>query len=134
MFDKYIARIAIYCLRNKRLSEEARSMCITALCDNLQTPVIRSIITFSSEGRIMVNGKALSADESISLRTGAETLNNSNARKLIRNQLKYEVYQLGIHRSLTPYDLIFSKAILYVMNQEDLLLKDILEGPSHRMG
>lgn len=127
MFQKIIAKIIIWYLKNNRLSGEARALCITVLLNNLQALPISSIITYDNLGRILVNRKPLEVEQSVALRESAHALSDSFARRIIREQIRFNAIELGVHQGLDTYMILFAKAALWVMQEEEKLIASLLD-------
>lgn len=127
MLNKFLAKLAVWLLRNKKLERESKSKVMAALLDNVGALPLRSTIIFDNQGTILLNGKPLELEQAISFRESARIMQDSFARKLINEQLKYLAIQYGVHNGLTPDMIIFSKAALWMIDEENKLLNQIIE-------
>lgn len=123
MLGRIIAQITVWALRSKRLSGEQKAVVTSALLDNLYTFPIRDIITFDEVGGIRVKGRTLDTEQKIRLRESASGLKNSFARRLIHEQMTFKAINMGVHQGLNPESIVFSKAALWVIQEENELIK-----------
>lgn len=122
MLQKIIAKIAVFALRNKRLSGEQKAFVTSALLDNLNTFPIRDIIEVDTIGNIKIKGRNLDSEQAIVFRESGSSLKNSFALKLIHDQMIFKAINLGIHKGDTTDMIIFSKAALWVIQEEMALI------------
>lgn len=122
MIERIIAKLAVFALRHKKLSGEQKLIVTSALLDNLNAIPIQKIITFDQQGTVYVRGKQLSANEAIAFRESCIAMQDSFARKIINEQIKYEAISLGIHIGDSVDKIIFSKSALWLIEQENELL------------
>lgn len=125
MFGNLIAKIAIFALRSKRLSGNQKSLVLSALLNNLTAFPIRDIIKTDTEGNLRINGRKLDADAIIAFRESASALRESFSRKLIKEQLTYKAINLGVHMGLNTDSIIFSKAVLWIIQEENELIETL---------
>ena len=94
--------------------------------DNLQAINIKDIIKIDEQG-IRINGRQLETEQAIQLRESVIQLQNSYARKVIREQVAYEAIKMGIHNGLNPDMILFAKAALWYDQAENQLIQSISE-------
>ena len=126
MFGHLIAKLTVFALRSKRLSGNDKALVTTALLDNLQAINIKDIIKIDEQG-IRINGRQLETEQAIQLRESVIQLQNSYARKVIREQVAYEAIKMGIHNGLNPDMILFAKAALWYDQAENQLIQSISE-------
>lgn len=100
---------------------------ITALLENIDALPIRDAITFDADGTILIRGKKLEIEQIQNLKTGVVILKDNFARKLIEEQLLYECSKMGLHQGLTPEQIQFSKAAIWVLQQYNKFLEMLSE-------
>lgn len=125
MLSNLITKIALYALKTKRLSGEQKAKVTSALLDNLLTIPITDIIKFEPNGQILIDGKPLDMERAQTFRESCQALHGSMARKVIEEQIKYKAIKMGIHDGLTPDMIVFSKAALWVISEENKLLSTL---------
>lgn len=127
MFEKITAKLAVFALRHKKLSGEQKAFVTSALLDNLNTFPIRDIISTDATGSLTIKGIKLDAEQKISFRESGAALKASVARRLIHDQMIYKAINIGVHNGLSPDQVVFSKAALWVIQEENNLI-DLFTG------
>jgi len=107
-------------LKKANLSTEDRTALITALLVKLNAPPIGEMIHFTQNG-LMINGKMLDTDGTISFTKACTALKDNYARKVIHEQVRYKAIDLGIDKGTTIDTIMFSKAALWVLNELEIL-------------
>lgn len=113
MWQKFIARLAAWLLKNQRLSFENRTVLVTALLDELNLIPYRAILELDEQGKIIVEGEPLDVEQSISIREGAKALLSNPTDRLIERQIAFQAVTIGIHTGDTPERIYFSKVALW---------------------
>lgn len=114
-------------IKDSKFTTEERSQIIAALLTSINALPIRDVIKFDMNG-ILIDGKRIDAEQAMALKSGADMLRDSNIRKLIHNQIKYEAIKLGVSQGLTPDMILFSKAAIWCIEQEDKLVESLTGG------
>jgi hypothetical protein len=122
MLERLITKLTVFCLRRKTLSGEQKASVLSALLNNLGALPIQDIISVDAVGAIKIYGKNLEPEQFISFREGVIALKESPARKLINDQIKFLAINLGIHNGLNTETIVFSKAALWLIQEEEKLL------------
>ncbi len=65
-------------------------------------------------------------DRTASLKEGCVALVENHARQVIREQVRYLAVVEGIHKGLTPEQILFSKTALWNMQMEDQVIQEII--------
>lgn len=112
-------------LKKANLSTEDRIALTTALLDKLVVLPIGDMIVFTENG-ISINGKELDLEQSMSFREGCVSLKENFARKVLNEQIRFKAIEMGVHKSQTIDELMFSKAAIWVINEEEILLQKLL--------
>lgn len=112
-------------LNKANLHTEDRIALTTALLDKLVALPIKDTFSVSNDG-ITIKGRELEPEDMISFRESCVALKDNFARKILREQIKYLAIQYGVHNGLNTDTIMFSKAILWSMQEEDKLLDTIL--------
>lgn len=125
-----VACLAISALRNSKMSLEDRSLCTSALLDGLYALPLRSIITFSEQGNLFVNGNLVDPEKAHELRESARAVLHSPARLLVKEQVTYAAVEIGVHKAFNHEHTIFLKAALWYLKEEEDLYKAIARSES----
>ena len=125
MIGRLIARLTIAVLKCKRLTGEDKAMVTSALIDNIHAIPIRSVISYSQEGRLIINGREMPIDHIVPFVEGCQALRDSVQRKVIRDQILYNANEIGIAEGLTPDMILFSKAAIWVVREQDRLIDEL---------
>lgn len=88
----------------------------------------RNVIIFDNKGTLIVDGKPISIEQARVIKEGAHTLVRNPARRLIREQLGYKAVEMGVHSAINVDMMHFSKAVLWLQQEEDKLLEELGEG------
>lgn len=120
-----LVKIVIWLLKWKKLSTGDKTVLVNAMLDKMNAVPMRSLIAKDPTGNIYVMGKQLSADETIKLRENATMLLESNARKLIQDQVRFAAIDQGFLKSDDPTAALFFKAALLYAQEEDAVLEKI---------
>lgn len=95
------------------------------LLERVNTLPIKDIITYDLSGTVRVNGKELTPEQAILLREGAVSLEKNWTYRLIKEQIAYEAIKMGVHSSITMDMILFSKAALWIQQQELKLISEL---------
>ncbi len=101
-----------------------RSALMTCLLDKLGIFPIGDIIIRTQAG-VFANGKELDQEQLINLAESCQTLKDNFARRLINEQLRYKATEMGIHKSTTIDELLFAKAVIWFINEENILIEKL---------
>ncbi len=111
-------------LKKSSLTLEDRTALVTALLDKLGAFPIGEMVNFTETG-IAINGRDLDQEQYINFREACVLLKENFARRVINEQLKYKAMEMGIHKSTTSEELYFSKAVIWFINEENILLEKL---------
>ncbi len=111
-------------LRKTNLPLEDRSALTALLLEKVNALPINNTIVLTPHG-IQVNGRTLDADQFISFRESCVALNDNPARKVIQEQVRYLAVVEGIHKGLSPEQILFAKTALWNMQKEQELIEEI---------
>lgn len=112
-------------LKKANLSTEDRIALTTALLDKLVVLPFDDILVINEQG-IKIKGKEVDLDGAFSFREHCVALKENVARKILREQVRYMAVQWGVHNGLNLDTVMFSKAVLWCMQEEDKLLDKIV--------
>lgn len=113
-------------LKKARLSTEDRIALTTTLLNQLGTIPVRDVLTVDPLKGIQIKGKTLDIEQAVVFRDSCVVLKDNPARILINEQLTYEALKHGIHNGLNTDMIMFSKAVLWVIQEEEKLIKQIV--------
>jgi uncharacterized protein YgbK (DUF1537 family) len=122
-----ISKIIVKILKWKKLKGEAKTRIITALLENIDALPIRDAITFDQDGTIIIRGKKIDIETAQLLKQSATALKDNYTRKIIQEQMLYTANKIGLHQGLTPEQIQFSKALVWVIQNEQQLLDKLEE-------
>lgn len=108
-------------LKRSKLSTADRTALIGAIMNKLVVPPIKDIIREDGMS-ITIGGRELEGQDMVDFKLSLVALTENPARKVLRDQLSYEAVKIGIHSSKTVDELMFAKAVLWVLEQEELLI------------
>ncbi len=111
-------KILLKLFKNKRLKTEDRLLILNVLLDQVEALPIGEIITHNLDGTMQINGKALSMEQAIQLKEGAISLQNNWFYKVLMEQVTWEAVKFGVHSSLSIESILFSKAAIWLINQQ----------------
>lgn len=126
MLNKLIVWLVIRALRSKRLTGDERVKITNELLKNIGALPLRKTITFDAQGTIHINGKKLDPEQGIAFREGCMALKDSYARAILREQLRYLAIEQGVHQAINNDQVMFAKAALWYMGEEDKLINTIV--------
>ena len=109
-------------LKKTTLSKDDRVALITSLIAKLPAFPFNEVMTITQE-KVVVNGRELITDEIITLRDSAIALQDNFARKIFHEQVKYVALNMGIRKATTIDELVFSKAALWCLEEENKLFE-----------
>lgn len=92
------------------------------MIDTKDIPLVYDPIFKMENGELFIQGRKLSAQEVSDLASSMKGYKDSLARHVIRDQLKWLAINQGIHDCTSTEQLMFAKAALWIINQEDKLI------------
>lgn len=110
-------------LLKRDLSEKMKLKLSTLLLENFHALPFRDIITVNEKGVLLVSGRQLDIEQTISLRESASGALQSVALKLINDQVLFNAVSLGVHKVERPEQMMFSRAAIWWGQQQHELLK-----------
>lgn len=128
MVGRFIAKFALFLLKSKRLSGESKALVMSALLDNIKALPIRKVITFSPDGTIYIRGRRVEKADALTLLESAEMLQRNTFRRTLQEHIDFIAIELGVHNGLNQDMIMFSKAALWIHEQEkDILSKIVVD-------
>lgn len=122
---KFIVWLTIKLLNAKRVTGEQKTRILSALIGNIYALPIRDTITFNQDRTMNIDGRKFDMEQAMQFSESVNGLKNSYARKVINAQLTFKAIQLGIHQGETPEKIQFSKAVLWVLQEEQALIDTV---------
>ena len=110
-------------LRRADITPEERQLLTTVLLDRLGALPTRARIQLDETGKIVVDGKSLTAEKAQRLRKSARLLLKNFARTFVQETVVFLAVKQGVHQNLTPEQGLFAKAILYQHQEEQELYR-----------
>ena len=105
--------------KRAKISKEDKLALLTAILEKINALPLRQ--TILAEGTsIKLNGKALSKEQIINLKTNVMALKDNPAHQLFKDQLTYLALNLGIVKSVGIDELFFCKAAALTKDQTPL--------------
>lgn len=117
-----IARLIAFSLRNLSLAD--KTVLLNAVINRLAVP-LHAIISTDENRRILVQGKPLSIEQTETLHESAVALKDNQARRLIRDQVRFVAVDKGFLQSKDPEAQLFYKAALWFAQEEDALVESL---------
>lgn len=112
-------------LENDKLPIEDKAALTAVLLRKIDALPITNKIIVDKSG-IYMAGRTLEAEEVISLKDSAIALNDNYARRIIKEQIQYLAIMEGVHKGLNTEQIIFSKAALWIIEQEQRIISEIV--------
>ena len=122
---KFLVWLTIKLLKSKRITGEQKTRIIAALLRNIHAVPIQDVISFNEDRTMSIEGRKLDVEQAMQLNESANGLKNSYARRVINAQLTYKAIQIGLHQGMNPEQIQFSKAILWIIQEENDLINAI---------
>ena len=126
MIKNLIIKFLAWLIKRSNFTLEQKAKITAELLDNIGALPIRDVLEFDYEGTIKVGGQAVDMEKAVLIKQGAKVLRDNFARRIIRDQMKYNALMLAI-TGTNLEQIMFAKAANWVMLQEDELLKKLDE-------
>ncbi len=102
-----------------------RHWVVNYLTKNLLKAVTVDEVLLISGKDWLVNKRKLSAEEILTIKEEALSLQESTLFKLLKKQLKYEAAQQRYDKAKTIDDMIFGKSMAYCISQIEVFIENI---------
>jgi hypothetical protein len=126
MLSKLLSKVIVLALRSVRITGEDKARVTTVLLSNIGALPFRDVFAYDLDGSVYVNGKKLSQEQLIALKESCKALNDSFSRKLINEQIRFIAVNEGVHKGLNSDMILFAKAALWVMDQEETMISTLM--------
>lgn len=102
-------------------------MLTTTLLDRLGALPLHASIIVDLEGKIFVGGKQLTHETAKRMHESSRSMLHNFARRFVREQVTYMAIEKGVHENLSPEQGLFSKAALWIYQEEDKLYRQFAQ-------
>lgn len=126
MLNKLFVKIVLKLLKSKKITGENKTLVLNELLKNIGTLPISRAIGYDGLGNILLQGKKIDLEKLGYLKESLMAYRDNQARQLIREQLKMLAIEYGVHNGLNSETILFSKAMLYNIQEEEKLLQELL--------
>lgn len=135
MLTKLAVKLAQFALKRADLSLEDRNKLTIHILKKLDAFPLRDMIVSNEEGKLLVNGRTLSAEGARQLRESARGALRSQARKFVHDQVLFTAITMGVHSLEKVEQSYFCRAAIWYGQQEDLILATLAqEDPDRELG
>lgn len=124
--SKWLTKLILLALKSSKIEGKEKNKIINALLENIGVLPIKDAISIDEQGRILVRGKPITdMDMANSIKQGASAILDNGTRKIVKEQLMVEAGKILLYMSKTPEDLLFAKAIVWTINNEDKIYNNL---------
>lgn len=103
-----------------------RSVLERVLFESLDTPPLRGMISMDESRRMTVAGRVVAPDQLIALKESAQNALDSQALRVVRDQIRFKAIDQGYLSALDPTKTAtFYKAALWYCQEERSLLESL---------
>ncbi len=110
--------------KRAKISKEDKLALLTAILAKINALPLQQTIYSDNKG-IVINGKILSKEQTINLKTSVLALQDNKAHQLFKDQLRYLAINYGITKSITIDELFFAKSALWLIEEEDKIYQGL---------
>ncbi len=125
-----IAQIMAVALKKiERFTPADVALCTGALLDKMRAVTLRDTISIDADtGRMYIRGN-LVKDVDVQRRVfhQAKEMRRNIVRKLVREKIEFMAAEIALHKSTDLWDIVFGKAALWALQEEDRLYKAIAD-------
>lgn len=118
-----LVRLICWLLKSSFLSPEKRVMLTNQVLSTIGALPLHAIITVDDAGKLHISGVPLEYEKAVSLRESASNVLNSDAWKIVHDQVLYLAVSKGVHEALNHDQILFAKAAIWYGQQERDVLK-----------
>lgn len=119
-----VVKRLIHQLNKADLSLEDRVALTTCMLSKLNVLPIGDTVHIT-EGRLIINGKELDQEQMLAFRESSIALKDNYARRVINEQIRYKAVNLGINVALSLDTIMFAKAAIWCVNEEEILINTL---------
>jgi hypothetical protein len=122
---KWLSKLVIWSLKGIYFSGEDKAAITAALLTSLNAFPINGVVTFDATNTLLVNNKPVDMQSALLIKEGAIAAKSNTALNLINDQLKYKAMEIGIKQGMNIDQIIFAKAVLWVVQEQTNLITTI---------
>ncbi len=115
----------IWIAKKTKKNQEQTSLIFNFLIADANLFYLKDIISYNINGTIKVKDRELNIEQAVALRESIVSLQNNWAYKIIKEQISYEAIKIGINKSFDMNGVLFAKAIIWINQQEEELIKNL---------
>ncbi len=115
----------IKALRKISLPQEDRIALTSVLMDKVGVLPIDNVIATTPQG-VMIRGKLLDKESYIGFKESCVALSENVARKVVNEQVRYLAIVEGIHKGLSPDQILFAKTAIWNMQMVDKVIEEVV--------
>lgn len=123
MWAKIATNLAVFVLKRASLSVTDRNKLVIHLLDKLGALPFRDIITVDEQGSLLVSGRTVTMEQARVLRDSARGALDSQAFRIIREQVLFQAVTLGTHKAEDEKQMFFARAAIWWGQREDEFLR-----------
>lgn len=118
MIGRLAAKLAVFLLKNSRISIEERQLLTAVILDRLGALPIHAKVVIDELGGIFIDGKPLTLEAARHVHESAKALVKNFAYKVVREQISFMAVHKGVHENVSPEQGLFAKAALWVLQEQ----------------
>lgn len=122
MFSRFVTGLVCTLLKGAFLSHADRSLLTACMLDKLRALPAGDILSEDVNGTLTINGKTITADKAHALRRSANRVLNSEAWKLVSEQVRFKAVTIGVHAATSDAQNFFAKTAIWNLNELQILL------------
>lgn len=119
-----LAKLILWAIDNAHFSKEERALFTGALLSKLGAIDPRAIIEIDKD-TVLIRGVPLDGESMAQLRESAKGAVNSFARKVVRDVVLQEAYNIGLVTGKDMEQVLFSRSAVWFSRREEELYKDL---------
>lgn len=119
-----LAKLVLWAIRHAIFSPEDKALFTGSLLKKFGAVDLGDIIRVD-EGKIFIRGVPLSQEQTIALQESARAMENSIARKFVRDQVLSEAVNIGFTSAKTLDQVEFARAAVWFGTREEGLYQEL---------
>lgn len=131
---KLFAKLVIWALEKVGSDLETKILLTNAILKEVNALPIQSIMSFTKQGTLLLNGKPLDKDKALIIQESARITLHSQARRIIQDRVNWLAVNLAVHQGTTPETILFAKAAIWFGQEENKLYKQIAQEETELAG
>lgn len=121
-----LVTFVLFLIRHAKITKENKNRIISLLLDKIHAIPVENVVSVRTDGSILVKGRVLGIEQMAVFKDSAMALKQSFARKLIHEQMTREAIIMGVYKGADTDMMVFAKAWLYAMQEEEKLIDRIV--------